>query len=61
VDGYLFEPKSVEQLRECCLKLSAGRLAQDMGRNARKNVESHFSKNAHYQKVMDVYQSVSNC
>ena len=59
-DGYLFEPKSVEQLGEFCLKLSTRRRAQDMGHNARKHVEANFSKTAHYQKIMDVYKSVLN-
>ncbi|RJG05833.1 glycosyltransferase family 1 protein [Noviherbaspirillum cavernae] len=58
-DGYLFEPKSVEQLRDCCLKLSMRSRAREMGHNARKHVEADFSKSAHYQKIMDVYKSIS--
>lgn len=59
VDGYLFEPKSVEQLAEHCTRLADRKNARALGHNARRNAVDNFSKAAHYQKIMDVYRSVS--
>jgi len=58
VDGYLFEPKSVEGLTESCLKLIEKAKAQEMGACARQNVSLNFSKASHYAKVMDVYRGL---
>lgn len=56
IDGYLFTPKSVEDLTECCLKLSDKTTARDMGANAQDNVNVNFSKDGHYKKILEVYR-----
>lgn len=58
-DGLLFTPGDEVDLREKIGKLARDRRAAvEMGRRAREKVTTVYSREAHYEKVMEVYRSV---
>ncbi len=59
IDGYLVHPGDVEQLRERMLWMAEHLTqAREMGLAGRRRVETHFSSENHYQKLISVYQKV---
>lgn len=59
VDGLLVEAGNIEALREEMAWLAGNpRRAVDMGMSGRKKVETSFGPQAHYEKLLRVYQSV---
>jgi glycosyltransferase involved in cell wall biosynthesis len=59
INGYLFEPANVDDLREkwaTFLNLPAGK-ADAMGRSARHKVELAYSTEAHYEKLIMTYET----
>jgi glycosyltransferase involved in cell wall biosynthesis len=58
--GLLFEPGSVEGLRNALRSLvDDPRRAERLGRNARQRVESEFDAATHYERIMAVYRSLT--
>ncbi len=60
VNGYLFEPSNVDDLREklrALVSLPDGRL-KEMGRSARLTVERSYSAERHYEALMKTYRRV---
>jgi glycosyltransferase involved in cell wall biosynthesis len=60
VNGYLFEPGNVDDLREkleLILSLS-GKEISKMGQAARRKVEEKYNPGLHYEKLMDIYRRV---
>lgn len=58
VNGFLFEPGNVDDLRnkmELLLSLPDERIAE-MGRSAREKVEREYNPELHYERLMEVYQ-----
>jgi len=65
VNGYLFEPGNSEALRckiEAFVDMPAARL-REMGEAARRKVETVYSAESHYEKLMNVYEKAmgSSC
>lgn len=59
VDGFLIEPGNAEALQERLQWMADHReQAVEMGQAGRRKVETQFSTEAHYQKLMDVYSKV---
>ena len=57
VNGFLVPPKEPEQLRDRLLWMSEHKTeAIEMGKAARKKVETEFNADIHYEKIMNVYQ-----
>lgn len=57
--GLLFEPGNAVDLTEKISRLMADKaLAMKMGENGRRRVEEHFSPEAHYIKIMQIYNDV---
>ena len=60
-DGFLFEAGSVDELEEKLRWLGFNTAkAKEMGDKGRKKIEKRFSKEVHYQKIMDVYKNLIN-
>jgi glycosyltransferase involved in cell wall biosynthesis len=62
VSGYLFEPGSVDDLREKLdqvLSMPTKRVIE-MGKAARKKVEKQYGANLHYEMLMSVYHRTLN-
>lgn len=56
-NGFLVPPKEPEQLRDRLLWMSEHQTeAIEMGKAARKKVETEFNADIHYEKIMNVYQ-----
>jgi glycosyltransferase involved in cell wall biosynthesis len=62
VNGYLFEPGNVDDLREKLdLVLSMpGKRITEMGQAAQKKVEKQYSADLHYEMLMSVYHRALN-
>ena len=59
VDGFIFEPGNVEQLREKMYWMAThNKEAVEMGRNGYKKARERFSSERHYEEIMMVYQKV---
>ncbi len=59
IDGHLVHPGDAEQLRERMLWMAEHLTqAREMGLAGRRRVETHFSPENHYQKLISVYQKV---
>ena len=57
IDGLLFEPKDVKDLKKKIdYLLSDKELVVEMGRNARKKVEERYHSELHYKRLMEVYK-----
>jgi glycosyltransferase involved in cell wall biosynthesis len=57
--GLLFDPGSQEGLNEALSRLVKDPgLAEEMGRKARKRVEREFDSEAHYRRILGVYDSL---
>ncbi len=59
-NGYLFEPRSVQQLKEAiekALRLSDGEY-KEMCKNARSFADAHFTEDIYYEKLMALYKEV---
>jgi len=59
LNGYLFEPGNIDDLRDkwaAFLNLSAGK-ADSMGRRARQKVEQAYSAESHCERLLDLYRS----
>lgn len=58
--GLLFEPKNPEQIAACIRKLYEDKaLCRELGRNAREKCEREFSPEAHWNRFMEIYESIS--
>jgi glycosyltransferase involved in cell wall biosynthesis len=58
-DGILLEPGNVEDLVQAVASMSSNRSrCEIMGRAGRKNLIHKFSRESHYQKLMQVYAKV---
>jgi glycosyltransferase involved in cell wall biosynthesis len=57
VNGLLFEPGNVEDLREKITRIASmsARLVREMGAAAREKVVREYSVSAHYEKLINVY------
>ncbi|RMD99139.1 MAG: glycosyltransferase family 1 protein [Calditrichaeota bacterium] len=59
VNGYHFEAKNVQQLAERIRQLwEHPKRCREMGEQARQKAEAEFSPEAHYEKIMSVYQQL---
>lgn len=57
--GLLFEPKNVEELKECILKYWNNRdLALQHGKNAREKFVSNYSEDVYFKKLKQFYNEV---
>jgi glycosyltransferase involved in cell wall biosynthesis len=56
IDGYIFEPANVNQLKSAVIK--AHSRFEDMSLSARKDAVKRFSNEAYYVKLMDFYSTV---
>ena len=60
IDGWLFRPGDVEDLKDKILRLNQdGRGLSQMGRRARQKAEQRFGLEAHYQKLIAAYRRVT--
>jgi len=60
-NGYLVDPGAKDQLRAAILKLWNDRDAQrNMGRNARRLVETKFAQSSRTTSLLNIYESVCN-
>lgn len=57
-NGYLFEPDNAQSLFEKVKKLDDDRIVEEMGLNSKKCLERHFSPEAHYKALMNVFRNV---
>ena len=56
-NGYLFQPGNVDKLSKLIRELyKTPELIRQMGKEARKTVETKYSDERHYEKLMEVYQ-----
>jgi len=57
VNGYLFEPGDVDDLREKLEHVLSmpGKQISEMGEAARQKVETEYNADLHYERLMDVY------
>jgi len=59
--GLLFAPADAGELAECIRTLWRDKSARSkMGRAARDKVEREFSSQAHYERLMELYRTLSN-
>ena len=62
ITGLTFEPGNSEDLREKIIYMWDNPIkVKEMGRNARCMVEKDLNKETHYNNLMNIYQTVSNC
>lgn len=60
-NGLLFAPGDVENMRDAMLRLvDEPELARRLGENARRKVETEYSPDRHYTRLMDLFESVRN-
>lgn len=61
VNGLLFEPANVEQLRECILKYwNNPELVIEHGKNGYKKVLTHYTEDIYYEKLIKLYEETIN-
>lgn len=61
VNGLLFEPANVEQLRECILKYwNNPELVIEHGKNGYKKVLTHYTEDIYYEKLIKIYEETIN-
>ena len=61
INGLLFEPGNVEQLRECILRYwNNPQLVIDHGINAYQTATKNYTESVYYKKLMHVYNEVIN-
>lgn len=61
VNGLLFEPANVEQLRECILKYwNSPNLAVEHGKNGYQKVLTHYTEDIYYDKLIKLYEETIN-
>ena len=61
INGLLFEPGNVEQLRECILRYwNNPQLVIDHGINAYQTATKNYTESLYYKKLMHVYNEVIN-
>lgn len=61
VNGLLFEPANVEQLRECILKYwNNPELVIEHGKNGYKKVLTHYTEDIYYEKLIQLYEETIN-
>lgn len=61
VNGLLFEPANVEQLRECILKYwNNPELVIEHGKNGYKKVLTHYTEDIYYEKLIKLYKETIN-
>lgn len=59
--GMLFTAGNADELRQCIQELwSKGSLVSEMGRAARHKVETKFSPEAHYKRLVKIYNDALN-
>jgi glycosyltransferase involved in cell wall biosynthesis len=57
INGLLFEAKNYDELAEKINWMMDNRTKTiEMGREARKKAESHYSKKLHIQKILEIYK-----
>lgn len=57
--GLIFEPKNVEQLKECILKYWNNReLVIEHGKNAREKVLREYNEDVYFEKLLKIYEDV---
>ena len=57
-NGFLFDPYSPKELEECVKKLDDTELVKTMGRNSRDLLSERFSKDAHMDRVLKLFDEV---
>ncbi len=61
INGLLFEPGNVEQLKECILKYwNNPELVVEHGENAYQKAINKYSENTYYQNLIKLYEEVLN-
>lgn len=61
INGLLFEPANVEQLRECILKYwNNPELVIEHGKNGYKKVLTHYTEDIYYEKLIKLYEETIN-
>lgn len=61
INGLLFEPGNVEQLKECILKYwNNPELAIEHGKNGYKKAISQYTEEQYYNKLIKIYEEVLN-
>ncbi len=61
VDGLLFEPRNVDDLAaKIQYLLDNKHLLPEMGRQGRKKIEQKYNAQTHYERLMQLYESVLN-
>jgi len=61
VNGLLFEPGNVEQLKDCILKYwNNSELVKKHGKNAYQKVISKYTEEKYYNELLEVYEEVLN-
>ncbi len=57
--GLLFEPKNVDELAECILKMYKNPdFAIELGKNAKQKALAQYSKDRYYKELLQIYESV---
>lgn len=57
-NGYLFTPGNFRELADKIKLLDSGDLVAAMGANSRKRLEEQFAPAAHYEQLMELFESV---
>jgi len=61
VNGLLFEPGNVEQLKECILKYwNNPELVVEHGKNGYKKVLTNYTEGIYYEKLIKLYEEILN-
>ena len=59
VNGLLFEPANIEQLKECIIKYyNNPKLVIEHGKNAYQKAITEYTEEKYYNKLIDVYNNV---
>lgn len=61
INGYLFEPGSIEELIECIMKMQDNQNVLKMGHNAQKIAQEKFSAQLHYNRLIELFESLQEC
>ena len=57
-NGLLFEPGNVTELIDKIKQLDDDKLVEEMGKNSKKQLEEKFSKDKHYESLMNIFDKV---
>ena len=59
INGLLFEPANIEQLKDCILRYWNNiELVKEHGKNAHQKAKIHYTEERYYEELMQVYKNI---